>query len=510
MREEVCGDLSDENTRNLDDFVQPDDDGDETGVTVEEAGNVVALEEYSNFGIDRDPRRLDVFIKDLKAGVDLGHGWRAIKVQNKRKHGIPGRLLPTRYASLAQLTREARTVAVAGRCDDVDFPNSHFTSLVAILDTLGVLVHYKMIQRYSKYYREWRVMFSKMSLNRILYGGVPDGNDWNPVTWTLASEIRTAGAYILDNDAYAYLNDMFGDRKNPFYSRLYYALSSHEDTRLGRAHAAFEASGFKVRSLIYDGFLTEGMNGALLQEHGLLCKDLVRWQDHFFMVLRRNSENTHKVVEKVIGCKNVCIWNSLLNVGSNVIKRAVPRLAGQGPFSYAKVQMKLVASKTRQYIAQSTFQEMQASLPGSSFLVHCSGHAVGIVRKPGCLYAIADDSYAEWSECSSDAFAKVYSDFEGASGHHPVTVFKLYSGNFVPGPFHESFYLVAGAAKGVKGVYMKAFPDKQRGKFRLYSRPQKLPRTKFSALWKKTPYVRNNPGKNVEQPGLPRCLVSRK
>jgi hypothetical protein len=57
------------------------------------------------------------------------------------------------------------------------------------------------------------------------------GDAWNPITWTLASQIKKAGQKLLALDQYRYLRGRFADRRNPFFSRLYYALSADEDER---------------------------------------------------------------------------------------------------------------------------------------------------------------------------------------------------------------------------------------------------------------------------------------
>ena len=140
--------------------------------------------------------------------MTYGGGWRAVRIPHYTKHDIPGRLLPRARASLAQLTREARAVAVAGRCTDLDFPVSHVASLAMSLESLGVLEKYPMVKRYWQFYSDWRAVWGKKALTAILYGGVPDGDGWNPVTWTLASQVRAAGAHLLSQDHYAYLKDL--------------------------------------------------------------------------------------------------------------------------------------------------------------------------------------------------------------------------------------------------------------------------------------------------------------
>ena len=93
---------------------EDEDEEDDHSVTIWEIGHVPSLIEYQAMDIDRRPDILQQWITDLRDGNSLGDGWYEAEVENKMRHGIPGRLLPTSSASLAQLTREARTVSVAG------------------------------------------------------------------------------------------------------------------------------------------------------------------------------------------------------------------------------------------------------------------------------------------------------------------------------------------------------------------------------------------------------------
>ncbi len=149
-----------------------------------ECAHLDRLREYQALGIDRRPQELDKLIRAAAGGADIGDGYRAFSVAYHRVGGMPGR----RYAigpSLQKITREARAVAVRGLCKDLDFPNSHATSLHRILQRLGLEKEFPMIRRFVVYCEDWRALWGKGGLMRILYGGVPDDKCWNPVTWTL-------------------------------------------------------------------------------------------------------------------------------------------------------------------------------------------------------------------------------------------------------------------------------------------------------------------------------------
>ena len=216
------------------DIPADDEDEDEEhdhSVTIAEIGPVPSLIEYQAMDIDRRPGILQQWITDLRDGNSLGDGWYEAEIENKMRHDIPGRLLPTSPASLAQLTREARTVPVAGRCIDLDFPASHLFSLSAILKENDCLDGFPMIRRFAQYCSNWREVWGNQALTSIIYGGVPDGDAWNPVTWTLAVELKSAALKILACDQYQYLVAMFQNSRHPLYTRLYYALSAHDAHR---------------------------------------------------------------------------------------------------------------------------------------------------------------------------------------------------------------------------------------------------------------------------------------
>jgi len=124
------------------------DDNEDSELIIFELGHVPSLREYLDQDVDRKPELVRQYITDLLDGTDLGDGWYEIAITNRAKYGIPGRLLSTCSASLAKLTKEARAVAVQGRCQDLDFPASHLFSLAYILDSMNILNEFPMIKRF--------------------------------------------------------------------------------------------------------------------------------------------------------------------------------------------------------------------------------------------------------------------------------------------------------------------------------------------------------------------------
>ena len=149
---------------------------------------------------------------------------------------------------------------------------SHLFSLSAILKENECLDDFPIIRRFAQYYSNWREAWGTQALTSIICGGVPDGDAWNPITWTLAVEINSAALKILACDQYQYLVAMFQNRRHPLYTRLYWALSAHEAHRLSMAYNDFDKACCKVRALIYDGMLVEKADLDLMSEDGLAIK----------------------------------------------------------------------------------------------------------------------------------------------------------------------------------------------------------------------------------------------
>ena len=432
-----------------------DDDNEDAEVVVLEVGHLPSLREYQGFDVDRKPELLRQWITGLQDGNALGDGWFEVAVTNRPKYGIPGRLLPTSPASLAKITKEARAVSVQGRCKDLDFPASHLFSLASILESLHILHEFPMVQRFRTYCNEWRALWGKHALTMLMYGGVPDGDAWNPITWTLAYQIRAAGLKILACDQYVYLGAHFQDRQNPFYTRLYYALSAHEAHRLNLAHKDFEDQGCKVRALIYDGLLGEAPSEELLLKHGFVEKPMPYWKDNLFMVLRWRSEKTDALVEKIPDCRNACIFHSVLNVAGPKTKKAlVP--CPDGPHTYASVQRKLICAKTSEYLETATFTDLRMASPTDGFLLHWHGHCVGVQTCAGDKLIISDSNYPNRVKVSADMMQQLLETFDHPASTDGVCFFKLKKGAYNPAPFHSSLYLCAGGGGiSVKGITVR-------------------------------------------------------
>ena len=59
-----------------------------------------------------------------------------------------------------------------------------------------------------------------------------------PLLWELSADIKRAVEHLLSMTEYEYLKGLFEDRRNPFATRLHYALSSIEDSIITRIEEA--------------------------------------------------------------------------------------------------------------------------------------------------------------------------------------------------------------------------------------------------------------------------------
>ena len=111
----------DHNVLDFDEVPTEPEDGD--ALVVEEIGHLPSLKEYQALDIDRKPDVLKVWIDDLADGSPIGDGWFEVGVPHYQAHDIPERYLARPKASLAKITKEARTVSVKGRVRSRTFPS---------------------------------------------------------------------------------------------------------------------------------------------------------------------------------------------------------------------------------------------------------------------------------------------------------------------------------------------------------------------------------------------------
>ena len=421
-----------------------DDDREDTGVVVPEIGHLPSLREYRDLEIDRRPAILEHWINELADASPMGDGWYSIDMPHYCKHNIPGRYISDSNSSLAKLTREARAVSVGGRCREADKPLSHMRIFARLLERHGLLSQYPMIARYATHYRRWREEWSKQELTSIGYGGMPRGDAWNPVTWTLFVQVWQAAQRLLVSEDYSYLANMFGDRPRPLYSRLYYAICAEEAKDLLLAREDFESHGYVVRSLIYDNLLIEGYDveheERLLTKHDLDLKPLHQWQDNVFMCLRRACSRLPVPVLKIDGGKKLCGINSLLTFADLRMAGALKKFKRNGPVTIQQIQSLLLSGGiSRHYLVESRLDQIIESVPESIYLMAARGHCVGIKVDTAAAAHIADDSYAEQCTIPVMNFAITIRKFMGDHPDVEIDFFRLEKGVYVPQPCTQAF-----------------------------------------------------------------------
>ena len=426
----------------LDCYAHQQSDDEDEDMIIDEVGHLLSLREYQALDIDRDPLTLEAWIHDLADGTDLGDGWREVSVPHFQPRGLPGRYIPRARASLAKLTKEARAVSVGGRLVESDLPLSHWKSLARLLHENNAAHDYPMILTYCENYKAWRALWQKHALTALGYGGIPDGDTWNPVTWTLYVQLRSAAARLLELPQYQYLQGHFAERPHPLMTRLYYALCADETHRVLAAKADFELGGFAVRGLIYDSILSEGTSDVLLQKHGLVVKEMPCWKDNLFMVLRHRGERTEDIVNKVPG-KKMCIPSACANVGSQKVRKAVESMTRNGPHTYISVQHVLLAKRTMQYLKTCSAADIAAAPPGSAFLMHTNGHCVGLSTAAGEHIFLSDSSYQTKQKYTRQGFKSIVEEFTRDHPSTKVVYFQLVPGRHTPEAVNPDFMLTA-------------------------------------------------------------------
>lgn len=421
-----------------------DDDREDTGVVVPEIRHLPSLRKYRDLEIYRRPAILEHWINELADASPMGDGWYSIDMPHYCKHNIPGRYISHSSSSLAKLTREARAVSVGGRCREADKPLSHMRIFARLLERHGLLSQYPMIARYATHYRRWREEWSKQELTSIGYGGMPRGDAWNPVTWTLFVQVWQAAQRLLVSENYSYLANMFGDRPRPLYSRLYYAICAEEAKDLLLAREDFESHGYVVRSLIYDSLLIEGYDveheERLLTKHDLDLKPLHQWQDNVFMCLRRACSRLPVPVLKIDGGKKLCGINSLLTFADLRMAGALKKFKTNGPVTIQQIQSLLLSGGiSRHYLVESSLDQIIESVPESIYLMAARGHCVGIKVDTAGAAHIADDSYAEQCTIPVMNFGITIRKFMGDHPDVEIDFFRLEKGVYVPQPCTQAF-----------------------------------------------------------------------
>lgn len=427
---------------------------------VDECGHLDDLRKYSELGVDREPHLLTAFIRELELGADLGDGYRSNRVPLARCHNIPGRLMSLKRASLQYITREARAVALNGRCSEFDFPISLVASLYRILRELGWLQTFKMFIRYVKFYAVWRQRWGKHALSIILFDGIPEGEAWNPVTWTLASEFRKARSIVLSLDRFSYLQSMFTDRQHPERTRFFYALTADEDARLECVcNSLYQLGGTAcIRGLLYDGLvfdvygegddvISRASPADLGEEEeipGMVEKAMTFWSDNFFMRLRRiSAATTESCVKHALG-KRMCILSAIMNIGSRRTQTCAGNYKERGPHSYANIQRWLVASRTGEYLKPSWIDHVVAASVGSRFIIHWNEHAVGIERRHGDCFVVADCRYCNTRLVALSNLHELFNVFDDQCASTKPVCWELASGSYRPTEYTAQHFLSAG------------------------------------------------------------------
>ena len=129
--------------------------------SIKEIANLKALKEYARLNIDKCQSGLLKYIDRLSEfGAPLEGDFYELDTPYYRPYGSANRQYSV-GPSHQSLTKQPRTVAVSGRCVDLDFRHSHLSRLVDILHRAGILATYPTIQIFAENAEAWRTIWGK-------------------------------------------------------------------------------------------------------------------------------------------------------------------------------------------------------------------------------------------------------------------------------------------------------------------------------------------------------------
>ena len=163
------------------------------------------------------------------------------------------------------MTKEARAAAFSSHGLDVDMVNCHPALLARFASSELGEGSAPVLQAFARNTACWRelvrVMFdvdaqeAKKELQKIVYMGRPRG-EW-PQLWALSRDARRAARGLLATPAFVNLHNMFARRRNPFATRMSYALMALEDAALENMVSAIDEAmpAANVACYLFDGFV---------------------------------------------------------------------------------------------------------------------------------------------------------------------------------------------------------------------------------------------------------------
>jgi len=234
-----------------------------------------------------------------------------------------------------KLTKEARFAAFSRVCVEIDAPCCHPRLLHHKLDTCGLLDadQFPMLMNFVVNFDAWRqaiaryadvgIAEAKVEIIRIFYGGRPSLE--LPFLLKLAAEVQKAATLLLRQTFAAPWQQIYGDRRNPEFSRLSAMLSFQENELLNIVRSCV---GDRLNVLLYDGayvHCTDLESEILVVEACRLCTDTLvpmqikTWPQSILtrsfmrIALRRDQlhwENSTGVITSY-GC---CLLNALASM----------------------------------------------------------------------------------------------------------------------------------------------------------------------------------------------------
>ena len=220
--------------------------------------DIRGLEFYAAAGTDCRQATLQAYLRRVREASSKDEFEAPIDVEHYK---LPhyGRLMARGVAG-QKLTNEARFAAFSTICVELDAPCCHPRLLHHNLQTCGFLDNdqFPMLMNFAANFAAWRQAIAryadvgpdeaKVDIIRIFYGRCPSLE--LPFLLKLAAEVQKAATMMMRQAFATPWQQLYGDRRNPEFSRLSAMLSYEENELLSTVR---NVVGNRLNVMLYDG-----------------------------------------------------------------------------------------------------------------------------------------------------------------------------------------------------------------------------------------------------------------
>ena len=290
------------------------------------------LEFYAAAGTDRRQALLQVYLRRVRASS--GDEFPAAIDVEYYKLPHYGRLMARGVAG-QKLTKEARFAAFSTICVELDAPCCHPRLLHHKLQTCGLLDNdqFPMLMSFVANFAAWRQAIAryadvgpdeaKVEIIRIFYGGRPSLE--LPFLLKLAAEVQKAATMLMRQTLATPWQQLYGDRRNPEFSRLSAMLSYEENELLNSVR---NVVGDRLNVMLYDGAYVhcpDLESEILVVEACRLCTDTLvpmkiktwprsTWTGTFMRYALRRDQLQWKSSQEVVTSYGCCLLNAIASM----------------------------------------------------------------------------------------------------------------------------------------------------------------------------------------------------